>query len=170
MLSNIVTILFLSGDPVSFSYVAELCGVTPEEVAAQIPMINEHLAPLGLTLLVNKKEFSIVTLPTQADLVQKFWKEELRGELTPATLQVLTLIAYLPGCTRQDISFIRGVQSTQSIRTLSVRGLVEQQGEKCTLSSDALRHLGVTHVEQLPDYATIRKELLEKLDIARQEQ
>ena len=170
MLANITTILFLSGDPVSFSYVAEMCGVTPEEIAAQIPAVNAGLAPLGLTLLVNKKELSIVTLPSQADIVQKFWKEELRGELTPATLQVLTLVAYLNGCTRQDISFIRGVQSTQSIRTLSVRGLVERNGEVCTLTTDALKHFGVTRVDELPDYATIRKELLEKLGIAKQEQ
>lgn len=170
MLQNVVTVLFLAGDPVSFSYVAEICGVTPEEIAALVPQINTHLEPLGLTLLVNKKELSIVTLPSQADVVSKYWKEELKGELTPAALQVLTLVAYLQNPTRQDISFIRGVQSTQSIRSLSVRGLVEREGEVCTLSSLALKHLGITHVEELPDYATIRKELLEKLEIAKAEQ
>lgn len=169
MLKNVVTILFLTGESVSLQYIAETCQSTVEEVKEVLPNIDELLAPLGLQLLHNKNEIAVVTVASQSALVEKFWKDELKGELTPASLQVLTLVAYLNGCTRQDISFIRGVQSSQSIRTLSVRGLVERSGEVCTLSSDALKYLGISKVEELPEYEIVRKELLEKLAIARAE-
>jgi segregation and condensation protein B len=92
-----------------------------------------------------------------------FRKDELKGDLTPATLQVLTLVAYLGEVTREQISYIRGVQSAQSIRTLLVRGMITRSGEVCSLSIDALRSLGVTSKENLPDYERISKEFLKRL-------
>jgi segregation and condensation protein B len=169
MLENIVTLLYLSGEPVSYAYIAELCGVTKEEVLATLPQIDATLHTLGLQLLRTDTEVSIVTNASQSAFVEKFWKEDLKGELTSATLQVLTLVAYIGPCTRHDVSFIRGVQSTQSIRTLTVRGLIEKKGEVCSLSSDAMKHLGITEVSQLPEYESIRKELLAKLELARAE-
>jgi segregation and condensation protein B len=169
MLENIITILFLSGEPVTIAYIARMCDMTPEDVTKMIPVLDAHLASLGLQTLVNKDEVSMVTLASQAPLVEKFWKDELRGDLTPAALQVLTLVAYLGNPTRQDISFIRGIQSNQSIRSLTVRGLVELQGEICTLTGESLKHLGIKSIHELPDYVNLNKELLEKLASARQE-
>jgi chromosome segregation and condensation protein ScpB len=74
------------------------------------------------------------------------------------------LVAYLGNPTREEISYIRGVQSSQSVRTLTVRGLISRTGEKCSLTSDAMRHLGITKVEELPDYENIHKNFLEKLE------
>lgn len=164
MLQKVITLLYLSGDPIHISVLASLIGVTEEEVSAGIPELKTALTTIGLSLLENNNELSLVTQPVYANLVEAFWKEELKGELTPASLQVLTLVAYLGNPTREAISYIRGVQSSQSIRTLTVRGLIARTGEVCTLTTDALKQLGVTHVEELPDYATLHKELHEKLE------
>lgn len=169
MLENVVTLLFLSGEPVSFSHIASMCETSVDEVKAILPEINTKLAPLSLQLLITNTEVSIVTHVSQATFVEKFWKEDLKGELTSAALQVLTLVAYIGPCTRHDISFIRGVQSSQSIRTLIVRGLIERSGELCVLSSDAMKHLGIVKIEELPEYENVRKELLAKLALARTE-
>lgn len=106
---------------------------------------------------------SIVTKPEQTELITTWTKQELEGELTPAALQVLTLVAYLGYPTREQISYIRGVQSSQSIRTLAVRGLITRIGEICSLTAESLKQLGVTKVEELPEYEKMHKELLEKL-------
>jgi segregation and condensation protein B len=106
---------------------------------------------------------SVVTKPEQAALVESWTKDELKGELTPAALQVLTLVAYLGYPTREQISYIRGVQSTQSIRVLTVRGLINRVGEVCSLTTESLKQLGITKVEELPEYEKMHKELLEKL-------
>lgn len=163
MLEKIITILYLSGESIKTDTLATLVGESKETVEKHVPEVKTSLESIGLTLLIEEGGISIVTKPEQAQLVQSFWKEELQGELTPASLQVLTLVAYLGAPTREEISYIRGVQSSQSIRTLTVRGLIARQGEQCRLTSDALKQLGVTSVEQLPDYATIHASLSEKL-------
>lgn len=166
MLEKIITILYISGEPISINYIAELLQTEIKLIEESLPAVENKIKEIGLLLLKNKDDVSIVTDPSQAQLVESFWKEELRGDLTPATLQVLSIISYLGNPTRQTISYIRGVQSAQSIRTLSVRGLIKREGEVCILTSDALKHLGITKIEDLPQYESIRNELLEKMKVA----
>ena len=164
MIQKLVTILYLSGDPLSIATIANILKTTPEEIKKNLEELDKALVVVGLSLLHTNDELSIVTQPEQAQLVETFWKEELDGDLTPATLQVLTLVAYLGNGTREQISYIRGVQSSQSIRTLTVRGLIGRAGEVCTLKPEAMKQLGITKVEELPDYVTIHTQLLEKLE------
>lgn len=164
MLQKLVTILFLSGDSIQLSKLAIFLEIKEEEIEKLLVELETHLKPLGLTLLRADSGVSIVTQPSQSSLVEVFWKEELKGDLTPAALQVLTLVAYLGNGTREQISYIRGVQSSQSIRSLTVRGLISRSGEVCKLTDDALKHLGITKIEDLPDYTTMHAQLLEKLE------
>ncbi len=164
MLQKIVTLLFLSGEPMKIDSLALLLGVKKEDVETHIDEVSNALASIGLALLKSSDGLSIVTQSVQAPLVEAFWKEELQGDLTPATLQVLTLVAYLGSPTREEISYVRGVQSSQSIRTLAVRGLISRNGEVCSLTGEALKELGVTKVEDLPDYETLHASLMEKLE------
>lgn len=163
MLQKIITILFLSGDPLNITIIAAILGVTQQEVESHIEEVENALYSIGLSLMKYNNEISIVTNPDQAALVKTFWEEELKGDVSPAALQVLTLVAYLGKPTREQISYIRGVQSSQSIRTLSVRGLITRNGEVCTLTPESLKHLGVTKIEDLPEYESISKSLNEKL-------
>ncbi len=164
MLQKLVTILFLSGEPLTFSSVAKILATTEEEVKKNIEGLDTALRGVGLSLVQSAEGLSITTQASQAAVVKSFWEEELKGELTPAAIQVLTLVAYLGSPTREEISYIRGVQSTQSIRTLTVRGLIVRDGEKCSLTEEALKQLGVTKAENLPDYETIHASFIEKLE------
>ena len=164
MLQQIITILYLSGEPIKTEQLAKFLDTKKDDIEKHADELSASLQGIGLALLISADGWSIVTQPSQAALVEKFWKEELEGDLTPVTLQVLTLVAYLGSPTREQISYIRGVQSSQSIRTLTVRGLISRQGEVCTLTSDALKQLGITKVEELPDYEALNKSLKEKLE------
>lgn len=163
MLERICAVLYLSGESITLQKVAELVEGNFEEVKALLPSLKEKLEQLGLTLIVTDKDIVIVTKSELAPLVESFRKDELKGDLTPATLQVLTLVAYLGSVTREQISYIRGVQSAQSIRTLLVRGLILKSGELCSLSVEALQMLGVSKKEELPDYERISSEFLKRL-------
>lgn len=165
MLQKLVTLLYLSGEPLSIQALSSLLGISPAEIEKHVDELENALKGIGLSLLRSAEGLSIVTDASQASLVETFWKAELEGDLTPATLQVLTLVAYLGAPTREEISYIRGVQSSQSIRTLTVRGLISRQGEVCTLTGDALKQLGVVKVEDLPDYDALHASLREKLEM-----
>lgn len=164
MLQKLATILYLSGEHISFPKLTTILGATDDEIKKACTELEVSLTPLGLTLLMVDNGVSIVTLPAQSELVQAFWQDELQGDLTPAALQVLTLVAYLGNGTREQISYIRGVQSMQSIRVLTVRGLITRTGEVCTLTVDAYKELGITKAEELPEYQSIHTQLLEKLE------
>lgn len=163
MLEKVITLLFLSGEPVSSKKLAETLGVTEVEITTNLPFVKSKVEEIGLTILVVGTDISLVTLPNQSELVKVWTKKELEGDLTPAALQVLTLVAYLGYPTREQISYIRGVQSSQSIRVLAVRGLITRVGEICSLTTSSCKHLGITKVEELPEYATMHAQLLEKL-------
>ncbi len=163
MLEKVITLLFLSGDPIATKKLAQFLQISEQEIIENAPFVKSKLEEIGLTLLVSNEGLSIATKPEQAALLESWTKTELQGELTPAALQVLTLVAYLGYPTREQISYIRGVQSSQSIRTLAVRGLITRVGEICSLTADSLKQLGITKVEDLPDYQKMHADLLEKL-------
>ena len=163
MLEKVISLLFLSGDSVPIKKLADFLGITKEELLDNASFIKTKLEEIGLTLLISNEGFAITTRPEQSSLIESWTKEELQGELTPAALQVLTLVAYLGYPTREQISYIRGVQSSQSIRALAVRGLITRVGEICSLTADSLKQLGITNVEELPEYEKMHANLLEKL-------
>lgn len=169
MNQSIIALLFVSGEPMQLSQIARLLNVKEEEIVNSFDEIKKYLEQGGLSLVMANDGVSIVTKPEYSEVIDAFRKEELKGDLTPATLQVLTLIAYMNEPSRKDISFIRGVQSAQSIRTLTVRGLIERKGENCLLTTEALRYLGVTSSKELPEYESINKELTQKLKSASSE-
>jgi chromosome segregation and condensation protein ScpB len=163
MLKELTTLLFISGDPLSRKNILALLATDDATLTKTLEELKISLTPLGLLVVESTEGISLATGGEQALLVEKFWKEEIKGDLTPSQLQVLTLVAYLGNPTREEISYIRGVQSSQSIRTLTVRGLVVRNGEQCSLSHEALQHLGITKIEDLPDYEMIRSSFREKL-------
>lgn len=163
MLEKVISILFLSGDAVSVKKLADFFGISKEEVLENAPFVKTKLEEIGLTLLVSNEGLAITTKQEQSALIESWTKEELQGELTPAALQVLTLVAYLGYPTREQISYIRGVQSSQSIRALTVRGLITRVGEICSLTAESLKQLGITKVEELPEYEAMHARLLEKI-------
>jgi segregation and condensation protein B len=165
MLQKLITLLYVSGEPLPVKTLAFLVGATEAEILANRGVVKTSLETIGLSLLESPEGLSIVTKPEYSSLIASFWKDELDGDLTPAQLQVLTLVAYLGNPTREQISYIRGVQSAQSVRTLTVRGLIMREKEVCMLTKESLKQLGITKVEELPDYERVTKDLQEKLAV-----
>ena len=169
MIPKLIALLFASGESLSKKELASLCGVDVVLIDESLSELRTYAKNGGLAIIESKNEIQLVTGDEQAELVTKLLKKDLEGELTPAALQVLTIIAYLGTVSRGDISFIRGVQSSQSIRTLTARGLIGRSGEECSLTFDALRYLGIENVSSLPDYEIIHKDLENKLHEAKQD-
>lgn len=169
MIPKLIALLFAAGESLSKKELASLCEVDVSLIDEILPELQTYAKNGGLAIIESKNEIQLVTSVEQSEIVKNLLKKDLEGELTPASLQVLTIIAYLGKASRGDISFIRGVQSAQSIRTLTARGLISRVGEDCTLTFESLRFLGIENVESLPEYETIHKDLETKLYEAKQE-
>ncbi len=172
LVKKVSAILFLYNEPITLQKLKAFLddeNISEENILEAIKSLELKLSQIGLTIIKNesknenKSEYSIVINSELNEIAKKIRTDELEGELTPASLQVLTICAYLGSSTKNEISFIRGIQSSQSIRSLSVRGLLKRDGEKYSLSTEALQMLGISKIEDLPEYEKIKTDFSERL-------
>jgi segregation and condensation protein B len=112
----------------------------------------------GIHLLTNGEDFQFVSNVEFSGLVKKFLKEDLTGELTPASLETLSVIVYRGPISKVDLEEIRGVNCTMILRNLMIRGLIEESHVEPSeqlfyrATTDFVKYLGVTDLSQLPDF------------------
>ena len=77
---------------------------------------------------------------------------------------MLAIVAYRGPISRAEIDYIRGVNCGFLLRNLSLRGLVDRKENPLDnrsfiyeASLDFLKSLGVGRLEELPDYAILKK-------------
>lgn len=162
--SRIESILFTANRPLTLKRLAELCDSSKEDVAEAVEeLVAKHNAKSGgLRVLRNGGEVQLATSPDNAKLVRDFLKDETTGELTKPSLETLTIIAYRGPIAKAELEQIRGVNCSLILRNLLMRGLVEAQGEPGAphatfrVTMDLLRFLGVSSLEELPEYEKLR--------------
>ena len=157
--ATLEAILFASGEPVAKKRLATLLGITPDLLQKAADALREELSGRGLGLVETDTELELRTASDAADLVKKLREAELSRDLGKAGLETLALILYRRGATRGEIDWVRGVNSSQTVRTLLLRGLIEKTEDSADRrrprykpTVDALAHLGVEKVEQLPNF------------------
>jgi segregation and condensation protein B len=95
-----------------------------------------------------------------APVVERFVSEGQEVRLTQAALETLAVVAYRQPVSRARVSAVRGVNCDGVMRTLTLRGLVEDSGTDpetgailYRTTSYFLERLGLASLEELPDLA-----------------
>lgn len=176
LIEKVSAVLFLVNEPITISKiltVLEKPELKEKDIDMALTSLANKLAQIGLTIIQDNSKttkYSLVLKGHLSEVAKKIRTEEISGELTPASLQVLTICAYLGAPSINDISFIRGVRSTQSIRSLLSRGLLKRLGENYVVSMEALQNLGINKISDLPEYEAIKNDLnLRLVDILKNE-
>ena len=164
--AHIESILFYKARPVKMSYLMHTLGIDRDVVEAALGELQEQLNGRGVVLQQIDDMVQLVTDAESSAVIEKITTEDVAGDLGKAGLETLTIILYYGPVTRSEIDYIRGVNSTYSLRILLVRGLVERvdnpQDKRAHLyraTFDTLQLLGVKKVTELPDYETLRLEI-----------
>lgn len=159
----IEAILFAAARPMTLRKLAELTKADQEDIKKAVADLAERLDEgSGLMLQNYGNEVELVTKPEAAEVVKNVVKDDEQGELTRASLEALTILAYRGPMTRPELEQIRGVQSSLILRNLMIRGLVEQKEDErlgqptYAITFDFLKHLGLKSVTDLPDYQALR--------------
>ena len=162
--SAIESILFVHGEPLTEKRIAAILEVPKTEVAAGLAGLSRRLAGRGLALIEHAGAWQLVTHPDCARFVEALGRHQHAEELSRAALETLAIVAYRGPLTRVEVEYIRGVQSSFSLRTLLLRGLVEraehQDGARSfvySVSMDFLKYLGLARLSDLPDYESLRR-------------
>ena len=167
-LAELEALLFIHGEPLTKKKAGKILELTKEDLDSLIAEIESRLSAegRGLMLVRDEEKIQFATKPQFAKLIEGFVKEELSEDLTPATLEVLSIIAYLGPVSRADIDYRRGVNSSFTVRNLMLRGLIERFSAPDRPSSflyrptfEFFRHLGVKGKEELPNFEKFRAAL-----------
>ncbi|WP_228772093.1 SMC-Scp complex subunit ScpB [Actinokineospora alba] len=101
-----------------------------------------------------------------APVVEKLLLDGQRAKLTRAALETLAVIAYRQPVTRSRVAAVRGVNVDGVIRTLVVRGLIEETGTDTETGGLLYRttelfleRLGLASLEDLPPIAPLLPEV-----------
>ena len=158
--------LFAEGDTLSVNKLARLISCTNAELESALSVLRERLRGTGITLIETGKDVALAVSSETADAVKAATLREVEREIGEAGLEVLTILLYRGPSTRAEIDYIRGVNTSTTLRTLLIRGLVVRGTNPAdareyvyTPTTELLAHLGVTSAKQLPDYDTIASEL-----------
>ncbi len=180
---KIEALLFALGRPLSRKELSAMLGESEEDVSAALARLHDTLQG-GVVLMDDGGEVELRVGAESSSLIERIRKEEYSRDIGKAGFEALSAILYRGPLSRSEIDFIRGVNSSQTLRTLTLRGLVrkvENEKER-TLSTgrrgsflyepttELLAQLGVSRAQDLPDYGTVRSKLQNLEEAYRQKQ
>lgn len=158
-------ILFWKGEPVKIKKLAQILNVEESLILAALDVLRQKLEGRGLVLIFKEDEVMVGTSPQMSEVIEKITKEELAKDLGKAGLETISIILYKGPVSRAEIDNVRGVQSSFILRNLLIRGLIEKINKPGDQRSflyrptfELLSYLGVSKIEEIPEYEKIRKE------------
>ena len=166
--AQIEAILFWKAEPVSVKTLVQILGKNEVEIGEALNNLETALVGRGLRLVRKDDEVMLGTAPEVGELIEKLTREELSRDIGKAGLETLAVIIYQGPVSRAQIDYVRGVNSSFIVRHLLVRGLVEKVPNPEDARSflyrptfDLLSHLGISKLEEAPDYEVVKQKLNE---------
>ncbi|MDP3645594.1 MAG: SMC-Scp complex subunit ScpB [bacterium] len=164
--SRIEAFLFSEGGTLTLRKLAQLLDVKEHELAPALTELGSRLKDRGITLVHTSTEASLVLSPETSQEIREAYQRELGRDIGDAGLEVLSIVLYRGPSTRAQIDYIRGVNTSSTIRTLLARGLLDRTPNPDDAreylyrpTTELLAHLGVRTSDELPDYVKIGNEL-----------
>jgi len=175
--SVIESILFISGEPLAVSRIQKVTDASEEEVESALGSIAQDYSDgRGMVMIRKEDKVEMATSPENAEFISELVKSEIQENLSPAALEVLSIIAYRGPIARVEIESIRGVNCSFTLRSLLMRSLIERvdnpkdsRGYLYKISFQFLESLGMESVEKLPDFENLSKDARIESVLAKEE-
>ncbi len=155
-------ILLVADEPVPDILLAQIVERPTAEVAAELRALAQSYTDeqRGFDLREVAGGWRFYTRAECAPVVERFVSDGQEVRLTQAALETLAVVAYRQPVSRARVSAVRGVNCDGVMRTLVLRGLVEEAGSDtetgATLfqtTSYFLERLGMASLADLPELA-----------------
>ena len=163
--SALEALFFIANRSLNKTELAKFCGRKIEEIEEPLNQLIDDYQnrESGIKIIQDNQEYQMVTNSNYGPLIQKFLKQEVNQELTPASLETLSIIAYRGPIAKLELERIRGINCSLIIRNLLLRGLIEEKFDNkknehfYTVTHDFVRFLGISEISSLPDYEKLNK-------------
>lgn len=127
--AKLVGILFYSAEAISAKQIKKSLGLSDSGLSGLVKSTNIKLEPLGLFIIENEGELQLIIKSELAGLIEEFYSVSPQN-LSQASLEVLSIIAYKQPVTKSQIEEIRGVSSDHSIKNLINKDLIKKMAGK----------------------------------------
>jgi segregation and condensation protein B len=153
-------LLFAAAGPVGVPQLAEALGSSNGETEHGLQALAGQYAQRGLRLQWHGGRVQLTTAPEMASVVERFLGLEAMARLSRAAVETLAIIAYRQPITRPGIDAVRGVNSDGVLRSLLMKGLVQEMGRAegpgrpilYATTVDFLQHFGLSSLDEMPHY------------------
>lgn len=171
--ASLEAILLVADEPVPEVLIAQVLERPRHEVADGLRALSAEYTNdgRGFDLREIAGGWRFYTREDCAPLVERFVRDGQEVRLTQAALETLAVIAYRQPVSRARVSAVRGVNCDGVIRTLVLRGLVEDSGTDPETGAILYRttgyfleRLGVASLDDLPDLAPFLPENIEDIE------
>ena len=128
--AGLEAVLFAAGDAVTIERLSAALEVAPAELLdAAAALENRYdFENRGIMLLRIEDKLQLASRPMYGPYVRRVTESRRPPALSPAALEVLTIIAYRQPVTRAFIDQLRGVDSSNTVSSLAEKGLIEEAG------------------------------------------
>ncbi len=166
-------VLFACGDPVEPERLASAIGVEKGALSQLADMLDDAYSEnqSSLTLLRLGGSYQLAVRTEYYDCVKAAAENKKNAPLSPAAMEVLTIIAYNQPVTKSFVEHIRGIDSSSVVNSLVEKGLLEEAGRlevpgrpiAYRTTSVFLRCFGLSDIDDLPPLPGHVKEDFEPL-------
>lgn len=126
----------------------------------------------GLQIMKAAEGYLFITKPEHDEWIRKLLKINRKNKLSPAALETLSAIAYHQPITLAEVSALRGVDASHSLKTLLQKRLIKIVGRKHSpgkpliyrTTTKFLTYFSLESVKDLPSQEEISKILEEEED------
>jgi segregation and condensation protein B len=160
--ASLEAIMLVADEPVSDVVIAQVLERPRAEVAGALRELAASYAAeqRGFDLREVAGGWRFYTREEYAPVVERFVRDGQEVRLTQAALETLAVVAYRQPVSRARVSAVRGVSCDGVIRTLVLRGLVEEAGTDpetgailFATTAYFLERLGLPGLDALPELA-----------------
>jgi segregation and condensation protein B len=171
--ASLEAILLVADEPVPVVVLAQVLERPRNEVAAELSDLTAAYTAEGRGFELREVAggWRFYTREDYAPLVERFVSDGQEVRLTQAALETLAVVAYRQPVSRSRVSAVRGVNCDGVMRTLVLRGLVEEAGTDPETGAILYRttgyfleRLGLASLEDLPDLAPFLPENIEDIE------
>ena len=160
--ASLEAILLVVDEPVAEVMLAQVLERPREEIARELASLaaSYEVEGRGFKLREVAGGWRFYTREECAPVVERFVRDGQEVRLTQAALETLAVVAYRQPVSRARVSAVRGVNCDGVMRTLTLRGLVEEAGTEhetgailYRTTSYFLERLGLASLADLPELA-----------------
>lgn len=129
-ISAVEAILFAHGEPIEAEKLCAAAGIEPDMPEKLVRLLVDRYESTGSALTVLKlgNSYQLAVKAEFFDYVRAALESKKNTPLSPAAMEVLTIIAYNQPVTKGFVEHVRGIDSSSVVNSLVEKNLLEEAG------------------------------------------